>query len=115
MTESSFGSNFGDADGDERKDLFIFFNIRGLVILILILRHFFVVFFLLHVQGRVLVNIQGWGAVVQNSNVFVHVSASSDGSYLVKAADWQVLADALSEVEAAKGVRLKVQVDPGRV
>ncbi len=48
-------------------------------------------------------------------NVFVHVSASSDGSYLVKAADWQVLADALSEVEAAKGVRLKVQVDPGRV
>jgi len=33
----------------------------------------------------------------------------------VKAADWQVLADALSEVEAAKGVRLKVQVDPGRV
>jgi primosomal protein N' (replication factor Y) len=48
-------------------------------------------------------------------NVFVHVSASSDGSYLVKAADWQVLADALSEVEAAKGVRLKVQVDPARV
>ena len=48
-------------------------------------------------------------------NVFVHVSASSDGSYLVKAADWQILADALSEVEAAKGVRLKVQVDPGRV
>ena len=48
-------------------------------------------------------------------NVFVHVSASSDGSYLVKAADWQVLADALSEVEASKGVRLKVQVDPARV
>jgi primosomal protein N' (replication factor Y) len=48
-------------------------------------------------------------------NVFVHVSASSDGSYLVKATDWQVLADALSEVEAAKGVRLKVQVDPARV
>jgi primosomal protein N' (replication factor Y) len=49
------------------------------------------------------------------SNVFVHVSAGSDGSYLVKAADWQVLADALSEVEASKGVRLKVQVDPARV
>jgi hypothetical protein len=48
-------------------------------------------------------------------NVFVHVSASSDGSYLVKAADWQVLADALNEVEASKGVRLKVQVDPARV
>jgi primosomal protein N' (replication factor Y) len=48
-------------------------------------------------------------------NVFVHVSASSDGSYLVKATDWQVLADALSEVEGAKGVRLKVQVDPARV
>ncbi len=48
-------------------------------------------------------------------NVFVHVSAVSDGSYLVKAADWQVLADALSEVEASKGVRLKVQVDPARV
>jgi primosomal protein N' (replication factor Y) len=48
-------------------------------------------------------------------NVFVHISASSDGSYLVKAADWKVLADALSEVEAAKGVRLKVQVDPARV
>ena len=48
-------------------------------------------------------------------NVFVHVSAGSDGSYLVKAADWQVLADALSEVEASKGVRLKVQVDPARV
>jgi primosomal protein N' len=48
-------------------------------------------------------------------NVFVHVSASSDGSYLVKASDWQVLADTLSEVEAAKGVRLKVQVDPARV
>jgi primosomal protein N' (replication factor Y) len=47
--------------------------------------------------------------------VFVHVSASSDGSYLVKAADWQVLADALNEVEAVKGVRLKVQVDPARV
>ena len=49
------------------------------------------------------------------SNVFVHVSAGSDGSYLVKAADWQVLADALSEVEASNGVRLKVQVDPARV
>jgi len=48
-------------------------------------------------------------------NVFVHVSAGSDGSYLVKAADWQVLADALSEIEASKGVRLKVQVDPARV
>ena len=48
-------------------------------------------------------------------NLFVDVSASSDGSYLVKAADWQVLADALSEVEASKGVRLKVQVDPARV
>ena len=48
-------------------------------------------------------------------NVFVHVSAGSDGSYLVKAADWQVLADALSEVEASKGIRLKVQVDPARV
>ena len=48
-------------------------------------------------------------------NVFVHVSAASDGSYLVKASDWQVLADALSEIEVAKGVRLKVQVDPARV
>jgi primosomal protein N' len=48
-------------------------------------------------------------------NVFVHVSASSDGSYLVKAADSQVLADALSEIEVAKGVRLKIQVDPARV
>ena len=48
-------------------------------------------------------------------NVFVHVSASSDGSYLVKASDWQVLADALSEVESTKGVRLKIQVDPARV
>jgi len=45
----------------------------------------------------------------------VHVSASSDGSYLVKASDWQVLADALSEVESTKGVRLKIQVDPARV
>jgi len=50
-----------------------------------------------------------------SKNVFVHVSASQDGSYLVKASDWQVLADALSEIEAAKGVRLKVQVDPSRV
>ena len=50
-----------------------------------------------------------------SKNVFVHVSASHDGSYLVKASDWQVLADALSEIEAAKGVRLKVQVDPSRV
>ena len=48
-------------------------------------------------------------------NVFVHVSASSSGSYLVRAADWQVLADVLSEVEVPKGVRLKVEVDPGRV
>jgi len=48
-------------------------------------------------------------------NVFVHVSASSDGSYLVKASDWQVLADALSELETTKGVRLKIQVDPARV
>ena len=48
-------------------------------------------------------------------NVFVHVSASSDGSYLVKAADWQVLADALGEIDVAKGVRMKVQVDPARV
>jgi len=48
-------------------------------------------------------------------NVFVNVSAASDGSYLVKASDWQVLADALSEIEPAKGVRLKVQVDPARV
>ena len=50
-----------------------------------------------------------------HNNVFVHVSASNDGSYLVKASDWQVLADALSELEAVKGVRLKVQVDPARV
>jgi uncharacterized protein YpbB len=48
-------------------------------------------------------------------NVFVHVSAANDGSYLVKASDWQVLADALSEIEAVKGVRLKIQVDPARV
>jgi primosomal protein N' (replication factor Y) len=48
-------------------------------------------------------------------NVFVNVSAASDGSYLVKASDWQVLADALSELEPAKGVRLKVQIDPARV
>ena len=48
-------------------------------------------------------------------NVFVNVSAASDGSYLVKASDWQDLADALSEIEPAKGVRLKVQVDPARV
>ena len=48
-------------------------------------------------------------------NVFVNVSAASDGSYLVKASDWQVLADAISEIEPAKGVRLKVQVDPARV
>ena len=48
-------------------------------------------------------------------NVFVHVSAANDGSYLVKASDWQVLADALCEIEAVKGVRLKVQVDPARV
>ncbi|MFM7124626.1 MAG: hypothetical protein ACKOXW_05005 [Actinomycetes bacterium] len=48
-------------------------------------------------------------------NVFVHVSASSSGSYLVRAADWQVLADVLSKVEVPKGVRLKVEVDPGRV
>jgi primosomal protein N' (replication factor Y) len=50
-----------------------------------------------------------------SKNVFVHVSASHDGSYLVKASDWNVLADALSEIEAIKGVRLKVQVDPARV
>ena len=50
-----------------------------------------------------------------SKNVFVNVSASHDGSYLVKASDWQVLADALSEIEAVKGVRLKVQVDPARV
>ena len=50
-----------------------------------------------------------------HNNVFVHVSASIDGTYLVKASDWQVLADALSELEAVKGVRLKVQVDPARV
>jgi primosomal protein N' (replication factor Y) len=50
-----------------------------------------------------------------HNNVFVHVSASNDGSYLVKASDWQVLADALSEIEAVKGVRIKVQVDPARV
>ncbi len=50
-----------------------------------------------------------------HNNVFVHVSASNYGSYLVKASDWQVLADALSELEAVKGVRLKVQVDPARV
>ena len=49
------------------------------------------------------------------NNVFVHISASNDGSYLVKASDWHVLADALSEIEAVKGVRLKVQVDPSRV
>jgi primosomal protein N' (replication factor Y) len=49
------------------------------------------------------------------NNVFVHISASNDGSYLVKASDWHVLADALSEIEAVKGVRLKVQVDPARV
>jgi primosomal protein N' len=48
-------------------------------------------------------------------NVFVHLSAANDGSYLVKASDWQVLADALCEIEAVKGVRLKVQVDPARV
>ena len=48
-------------------------------------------------------------------NVFVHVSAANDGSYLVKASGWQVLADALSEIEAVKGVRLKIQVDPARV
>jgi primosomal protein N' (replication factor Y) len=48
-------------------------------------------------------------------NVFVNVSAASDGSYLVKASDWQVLADALSELEPAKGVRLKVRIDPARV
>ena len=48
-------------------------------------------------------------------NVFVSVSAASDGSYLVKASDWKVLADALAEIEAVKGVRLKVQVDPARV
>ena len=52
---------------------------------------------------------------VLQKNVFVNVSAASDGSYLVKASDWQVLADALSEIEPAKGVRLKVQVDPARV
>ena len=50
-----------------------------------------------------------------HNNVFVHVSASNDGSYLVKASDWHVLADALSEIEVVKGVRLKVQVDPARV
>ena len=50
-----------------------------------------------------------------SKNVFVHVSASHDGSCLVKASDWNVLADALIEIEAIKGVRLKVQVDPARV
>jgi len=48
-------------------------------------------------------------------NVFVSVSTASDGSYLAKASDWQVLADALGEIETSKGVRLKVQVDPARV
>lgn len=79
-------------------------------------------------EMRKFMNLPPFGALAQLSgngideaihelqrNVFVHVSAASDNSYLVKANDWQVLADALSEIEAVNGVRLKVQVDPARV
>ncbi len=48
-------------------------------------------------------------------NVFVQVSASSDGSYLVRASDWEQLSEALGECGSKKGIKLKVQIDPARV
>lgn len=48
-------------------------------------------------------------------NVFVQVSASSDGTYLVKSADWQQLTNVLSEIGSRKGIKLKIQIDPARV
>lgn len=49
------------------------------------------------------------------SNVFLSVSASRDGSYLVKAQDWKTLVEVLNGLEMTKGVKLKIQVDPARV
>lgn len=49
------------------------------------------------------------------SNVFLSVSASRDGSYLVKAQDWKTLVEVLEALEMTKGVKLKIQVDPARV
>lgn len=49
------------------------------------------------------------------SNVFLSVSASRDGSYLVKAQDWKTLVEVLDALEMTKGVKLKIQVDPARV
>ena len=49
------------------------------------------------------------------SNVFLSVSASRDGSYLVKAQDWKTLVEVLNALEMTKGVKLKIQVDPARV
>ncbi|MFM1839002.1 MAG: hypothetical protein RIS37_268, partial [Actinomycetota bacterium] len=48
-------------------------------------------------------------------NAFVQVSASSDGSYLVRASDWDQLSEALGECGSKKGIKLKVQIDPARV
>jgi primosomal protein N' (replication factor Y) len=49
------------------------------------------------------------------SNVFLNVSASRDGSYLVKAQDWKTLVEVFDALEMTKGVKLKIQVDPARV
>ena len=43
------------------------------------------------------------------------VSASRDGSYLVKAQDWKTLVEVFDALEMTKGVKLKIQVDPARV
>lgn len=48
-------------------------------------------------------------------NVFLGVSASRDGSYLVKAQDWTTLTEVLNALEMTKGIKLKIQVDPARV
>lgn len=49
------------------------------------------------------------------TNLLLSVSASRDGSYLVKTQDWKTLVEVLNTLEIAKGVKLKIQVDPARV
>ncbi len=57
-------------------------------------------------------------ADILQKNVFMQVSASSQGNVLVKAPTWDQLADALSDsflqIPQSKGMRVKTQVDPPR-